>query len=57
MEERWKDIQGYEGFYKISDLGNIKKLNFGRSKIVKNMKPYKDKRGYLNVVLNKDGEV
>jgi len=27
MEEIWKDIKGYEGYYQISNLGNIKSLN------------------------------
>ena len=26
MTEIWKDIQGYEGFYQISNLGNVKSL-------------------------------
>ena len=26
MAEIWKDIQGYEGFYQISNLGNVKSL-------------------------------
>ncbi len=26
MEEIWKDIQGYEGYYQVSNLGNIKSL-------------------------------
>ena len=26
MEEIWKDIQGYEGFYQISNLGRVKSL-------------------------------
>ena len=26
MEEIWKDIQGYEGYYQISNLGNVKSL-------------------------------
>ncbi len=27
MNEVWKDIKGYEGLYKVSNLGRIKKLN------------------------------
>lgn len=26
MEEIWKDIEGYEGYYQISNLGNVKSL-------------------------------
>ena len=27
MVEIWKDIQGYEGYYQISNLGNVKSLD------------------------------
>lgn len=26
MEEIWKDIEGYEGLYQVSNLGNVKSL-------------------------------
>ncbi len=26
MEEIWKDVEGYEGLYQISNLGNVKSL-------------------------------
>lgn len=26
MKEEWKDIQGYEGLYQISNLGRVKSL-------------------------------
>lgn len=29
MEEIWKDIQNYEGYYQISNLGNVKSLHYG----------------------------
>lgn len=25
-EERWKDVVGYEGLYRVSDIGRVKKL-------------------------------
>lgn len=28
MKEIWKDIQGYEGLYQVSNLGNVKSLNW-----------------------------
>ena len=31
MEEIWKDIQGYEGLYQVSNLGRVKSLNYHRS--------------------------
>jgi len=33
--EIWKDIEGYEGLYQISNLGRIKSLRFNREKILK----------------------
>ena len=27
MEEIWKDIEGYEGMYQVSSLGNVRSLN------------------------------
>lgn len=30
MEEKWKDIKGFEGFYQISNLGRVKSLRGGR---------------------------
>lgn len=48
MEEIWKDIPSYEGFYQASNLGNI------RNKKCHILKPQKDHRGYLQVLLYKD---
>ena len=25
MEEIWKDIEGFEGYYQVSNMGNIKR--------------------------------
>lgn len=46
MEEVWKDIKGYEGRYKISNLGNV--YTYLRDR---NMTPRKCRKGYLRVVL------
>lgn len=35
MKEVWKDIQGYEGIYQISNFGRVKSLKFGKEKILK----------------------
>lgn len=48
MTEIWKDIEGYEGLYQISDLGNVKSLTTGR-----NMKPQYH-RNHLTVSLRKN---
>ena len=32
IDENWKDIDGYEGRYQVSNLGRIKSLNYIKSK-------------------------
>lgn len=62
MEEIWKDIEGYEGYYQISNLGRVKSLS-RTTKFGMNYKTSNDimlsasigKRGYYVVSLNKDG--
>ena len=61
--ENWKDIKGYEGFYQVSNIGNVKSLERkvkckgGALRTVnkKILKPYLDSKGYLQVKLNKKG--
>ncbi len=45
--ENWREIKGFDGFYFISDLGNIKSLYRGEKLI----KPRDSKRGYTTVIL------
>ena len=59
--EIWKDIEGYENKYQISNLGNVKSLEtwtgdkyIWREKILKNM-VYGN--GYYYVCLSKNGKV
>ena len=54
MKEIWKDIQGYEGKYQVSNLGNVKSLNYLRKRIEHLLGLY-SRRGYLCVVLSKNG--
>lgn len=61
--EIWKDIKGYEGYYKVSNLGNIKRIetviryknNGLRNYPAKVLKQEKIMEGYLRVVLMKEG--
>ena len=61
--ENWKDIKGYEGYYQISDLGNVKSLERkvrckgGSLRVVneKKLNLYLDGKGYLQVKLHKKG--
>lgn len=52
MQEIWKDIEGYEGLYQVSNLCNIKRLNSGRI-----LKQCKNTYGYLQVGLSKKGKL
>lgn len=56
MEEVWKDIKGYEGLYRISNLGRVMSLmdNHGRKRIEpKILKGRLDGLGYKQVSLYK----
>lgn len=53
MEEIWKNIEGFEGLYQISNYGNVKSLKYGKERI---LKPRKDKDGYLRVGLYINGK-
>lgn len=56
MEEIWKDIEGYKGFYKVSNLGNIKSLpRNGTVNEERIIKPCKNNNGYVKIGLNKEG--
>lgn len=62
MIEVWKDIKDYDGFYQVSNLGNIRSIGFtsknGKYIIRKNphvLKNGKDKDGYILSVLCKKG--
>lgn len=50
--EIWKDIDGYEGIYQVSNKGNVRSFKNG----VKLLKPRPRRKGYLSVSLRKDGE-
>lgn len=50
MEEIWKDIPEYEGFYQASNLGNIKGLK--KNKIIGKTENHK---GYFHISLCKNG--
>lgn len=68
MEEQWKDIEGYEGIYQVSNLGRVRSLD----RIVtclnrwgqlterrfkgKVMKPGTDTKGYKFVNLHMNGD-
>ena len=45
--EEWRDIPGYESFYQVSNLGNVRSIRFNK---VRNMKSW-DSHGYRAVEL------
>lgn len=48
--EQWRDIDGYDGAYQVSDLGRVRSHKSGEWKV---MKPSKTGSGYLKVCLYK----
>ena len=62
MEEQWKDIFGFEGYYQISDMGRVRSLDRGiysgkgktfvKGRIICD---FPDGFGYRKVHLNKEG--
>jgi hypothetical protein len=63
MEEIWKDIPSYEGYYQVSNLGNLKSLARvvdgpkGLKKLSERiLKQRLGKTGYLYCDLNKNGK-
>ena len=65
QNEIWKDIEGYEGLYQISNLGRVKScsklhsVKKGGTYMSKEriLVPGKDKEGYLHVRLSKNWKV
>lgn len=56
---KWKGVEGFEDRYKVSDLGEIKSLDFfdswGRLRKGRILKVPLDKRGYPRVSISKGG--
>lgn len=50
-KEIWKDIVGYEGKYKVSNLGNVMSYNFYRNKKPRLLKLLNHNYGYYTVNL------
>ena len=64
MEEIWKDIEGYEGLYQVSNMGRVKsveRMKWSGKCYYKAperiLKPRKNGGGYLVVMLSKNGKV
>lgn len=46
--EEYREIKDYEGLYEISNLGNVRSLQFGKTRL---LKQHKQANGYMKVVL------
>lgn len=64
--EAWKVINGYENFYEVSNLGNVRScertVNHGLGNSIRRLKskcikPWRDNHGYPTVSLSKEGKV
>lgn len=59
MHEVWKPIDGYEGLYEVSNIGNIRKLRFINNYVNKRkvfyITPQQNGDGYLRVAFYRDG--
>lgn len=55
-KEIWRDIEGYNGLYQVSNMGRVKSLNYDRTGKEKILKQYKDKDGYLYINLCKNSK-
>lgn len=56
MQEIWKDVPEYEGVYQVSNLGNVRSLNYNNKGKTANISQHIHKTGYLNVILCKNSE-
>lgn len=54
-KEQWKPVVGYERLYEVSNLGRVKSLNYNHTGKERLLKAWKNKDGYMFVVLMKDG--
>ena len=58
MQEIYKEIPGFEGYYEVSNLGNVKSLGKGnKSKLLAQENSKSKLATYKRVKLHKDGEV
>lgn len=49
--EEWRDIEGYEGLYQVSNEGRVRSLNYHLTKKSKDLKQFLTPKGYLTVTL------
>lgn len=57
LEEIWKDIPGYIGKYQVSNLGNVRSLNYHSTGKISLLKFAADKKGYFRCALSKKNKL
>ena len=53
MQEIWKEVSGFEGYYQVSNFGNVRRVSNVKCKSGI-LKPQANRKGYLTVFLYKD---
>lgn len=56
MNEIWFPVVGYEGLYDVSNIGQVRSLNYNKTGKTKILKPAKHRQGYLFVTLCRNGK-
>jgi aspartate carbamoyltransferase regulatory subunit len=57
MQEIWKDVDGYEGLYQVSNTGEVKSLGNDASRKEKILKNFLMPTGYYSVILCKNRKI
>lgn len=53
--EHWRPIDGFSGAYQVSDMGNVRSMDYLHTGRIQNLAPAKSSNGYLSVMLFRDG--
>ena len=56
MKETWKPVADYEGFYEVSDKGNVRRVPSYHCKNYRLLKPKLTHDGYYETALSKNGK-
>ena len=56
MIEKWKDIDGYDGRYQVSNFGNVRTTDYNHTGKTKLLKLAHGTKGYMQVCLTKDNK-
>lgn len=50
----WRPVKDYEGLYEVSNLGQVRSLNYKGNGYIRELKTHPNNRGYLTLLLTKD---